>query len=160
MQFPQRTHSKISRVDNTRLAITGHCEPVRLSGVAIPSGKVGAQPPCLPLGEGAPVRTLGRMRVLPIRFRFLKTKNGNRRPQFPSKLILNDIGNIAIENIAESGWYIRIDPLHSAGTPLFHHFKPGVRQLGQAIAGNALFFDQFLQMDRNMAVRTQVDHAA
>ena len=64
---------------------------------------------------------------------------------FPRKLvvILNNICDLTAQNIAKPGKNIRIDPLHSTGTPFFYHLETGVCQFGKPVAGDPPLFDQF-----------------
>lgn len=81
-------------------------------------------------------------------------KNGSCDSQLPLNIVFDNIGDFTIQNIAKPGENVRINPFHSSAAPFFHHLKPGIGQLGKAVAGNAFFFNQFFQMDSYFAVRT------
>ena len=81
-------------------------------------------------------------------------KNGSCDLQLPLNIVFDYIGDFTIQNVAEPGEYIGIDTLDCAGAPFFHHLKPGIGQLGKAVAGNAFFFNQFFKMDRYISVGT------
>lgn len=88
-----------------------------------------------------------------------KTKRKLKK-QLPLNIILDNIGDLAIQNVAKPGKNIGIDALDCAGAPFFHYLKTSICQLGKAVAGNAPFFNQFFQMNGNVAVGTEVYYTA
>ena len=80
--------------------------------------------------------------------------------QLPLNIIFDNIGDFAIQDVAESGKYIAIDPLYCAGTPFFYDLKSRICQLGKAIAGYTPLLNQFFQMNRNIPIGTQIHYTS
>ena len=76
-------------------------------------------------------------------------KTAIHEPGRLSKLfrILNNVTDIAIQDIAKSGKNIGVNTLNCSGTPFFNNLKTGISQFCQTVPGNAIGFHQFLQVN-------------
>lgn len=79
---------------------------------------------------------------------------------FRSSIILDDIGDLAVQDVAESCKHIGVDAFYGTGAPFVHDLKSRISQLGKAVSGDPLFFNQFFQMDGNLSVKAKVYNAA